>query len=229
MIISIIVPVYNEEKTILASLTKLNKLEFKEFKKEIIVVDDGSKDKTNEHLSANKNLFTKIITKVKNEGKGSAVKIGIENSTGSHIVFHDSDLEYDPQDLLKFEEVFLNFNADAVIGSRFNYDKYTRSHNILNKIGNFFITTFFNILYNTTFTDIYACYFAFRRDLLSAKNLKIMGFGQHAEIICSVIKKGSKFYEVPINYNGRSISDGKKIRFYDFFSVVLVILFNRFK
>jgi glycosyltransferase involved in cell wall biosynthesis len=229
MIISIIVPVYNEEKTILASLTKLNKLVFKEFKKEIIVVDDGSNDETNKLLSLNKNLFTKVLTKEKNEGKGSAIKLGIENSVGSHIVFHDSDLEYDPQDLLKFEEVFLNFKADAVLGSRFNYDRYTRSHNILNKIGNFFITTFFNILYNTTFTDIYSCYFAFKKDLLDVKNLKIMGFGQHAEIICHVIKKGSNFYEVPINYNGRSISEGKKIRFYDFFSVVYVILFNRIK
>ena len=102
MIISIIVPVYNEEKTILTSLTKLNKLEFKEFEKEIIVVDDGSKDKTNELLSLNKDLFTKIFTKDKNEGKGSAVKLGIENSLGSHIVFHDADLEYDPQDLRKY-------------------------------------------------------------------------------------------------------------------------------
>lgn len=229
MIISIIVPVYNEEKLIIPSLTKLKNLEFKRFEKEVIVIDDGSNDGTSKLLSSNSNLYTKLYTKEKNEGKGSAVKLGIENSKGTHIVFHDSDLEYDPEDFLKFEDIFLKFNADSVIGSRFNYDKYTRSHNILNKIGNFFITNFFNILYNTTFTDIYSCYFGFKKELLNPKKLKIMGFGQHAEIICNVIKKGSKFYEVPISYNGRNISEGKKIRFYDFFSVVLVIFFNRFK
>jgi len=84
-------------------------------------------------------------------------------------------------------------------------------------------------LYNTTFTDIYSCYFAFKKSLLITENLKTKGFAQHAEILTHVVKKGSKFYEVPINYNGRNMSEGKKIRFYHFFSVILVILFNRFK
>ena len=145
------------------------------------------------------------------------------------MVFQDADLEYDPNDLIKFEKVFLEFDADGIIGSRFNYDKYTRSHSVMNKIGNYFLTFIFNILYNTTFTDIYSCYFAFKRNLINHKNLKIDGFAQHAEILSKAVKSGSKFYEVPINYNGRNVSEGKKIRFYHFFPVLLQILFGRFK
>ena len=95
--------------------------------------------------------------------KGLLLELGLKNASGQYIVFQDADLEYDPNDLLKFEEVFLKFNADGIIGSRFTYDKYTRSHSILNKIGNFTLTFLFNILYNTTFTDIYSCYFAFKK------------------------------------------------------------------
>ena len=136
MIFSIIIPVYNEEKTILKVLNILNNLEFSKFQKEIIVVDDGSTDGTRNLLNENKNLYSSLYCNEKNTGKGSAVRLGLQNSKGDYIVFQDADLEYDPNDLLKFEEVFLKFNADGVIGSRFTYDKKTRSHSILNKLGN---------------------------------------------------------------------------------------------
>ena len=100
-------------------------------------------------------------TKTDNKGKGFSVKKGILNASGSHVTFQDADLEYDPADFKKFEKIFSDFNADGVIGSRFVYSNYTRSHNILNKIGNTLLTLVFNLLYNTTFTDIYSCYFAF--------------------------------------------------------------------
>ncbi len=228
MIFSIIIPVYNEEKTILLLLNELNKLQFTTFKKEIIVVDDGSTDNTKKILDENKDLFNKLLSNNSNQGKGSAVKEGLKKSTGEYIVIQDADLEYDPKDLLKFEEIFNKFNADGIIGSRFNYDKYTRSHSILNKIGNYLLTFIFNILYNTTFTDVYSCYFAFNRTLLKEENLKIKGFAQHAEILTQVIKSGKKFYEVPINYNGRNKSEGKKIRFYHFFPVLFQIIISRF-
>ena len=144
--------------------------------------------------------------------------IGLQNSSGHYVVIQDADLEYDPNDLLKFEEVFLKFNADGIIGSRFNYDKFTRSHSILNKIGNYILTLIFNILYNTTFTDIYSCYFAFKKELINANNLNVKGFAQHAEILTKIIIKGNKFYEVPINYNGRNTAEGKKNSFLSFFS-----------
>ncbi len=228
MIFSIIVPVFNEEKTILEVLKKINNIKLLKLQKEIIVVDDGSNDNTSDILFKNKNLYNHLYSNKSNKGKGSAVRLGLENCSGDYVVFQDADLEYDPNDLTKFEKVFLEFDADGIIGSRFNYDKYTRSHSVMNKIGNYFLTFIFNILYNTTFTDIYSCYFAFKRNLINHKNLKIDGFAQHAEILSKVVKSGSKFYEVPINYNGRNVSEGKKIRFYHFFPVLLQILLGRF-
>jgi glycosyltransferase involved in cell wall biosynthesis len=180
MIFSIIVPVYNEEKTILKILEKLEKLKFSKFEKEIIVIDDGSTDNTKNILDKNKNLYNQLYSNIKNEGKGSAVKVGLQKCSGEYVVFQDGDLEYDPIDLLKFEDVFIKFKADGIIGSRFSYDKYIRSHSILNKIANFLLTLFFNILYNTTFTDVYSCYFAFNKKLLNVNSLKINGFAQHA-------------------------------------------------
>jgi len=228
MILSIIIPVYNEEKTIINILKKIKKNSSSLSKYEIIVIDDGSTDQSKNLLENNKELYDKLLINETNKGKGFAVKKGIKNATGSHIIFQDADLEYDPDDFKKFEKIFTEFDADGVIGSRFIYSSYTRSHNILNKIGNNFLTLIFNILYNTTFTDIYSCYFAFKKNLINPDELKSEGFDQHAEILCKVIKRGNKFYEVPINYNGRSYSEGKKIKFYHFFIVLYQIILRRF-
>ena len=176
MIFSIIIPVFNEEKTILQVLNNLKDTKFLKFQKEIIVIDDGSTDGTKKILEENKNLYDHLYSNKSNKGKGAAVKIGLDKCNGEYIVFQDADLEYDPHDLLKFENVFLKFKADGIIGSRFNYDKYTRSHSILNKIGNSFLTFIFNILHNTTFTDIYSCYFAFKKKLINSSELKVEGF-----------------------------------------------------
>jgi len=228
MIISIIVPIYNEEKTIIETLKKLNDVKFQTFTKEIIVVDDGSRDNTKKLLNQNQDLFNSLISYESNKGKGYAVKMGIKKSTGTYITFQDGDAEYDPVELVKFEKIFLKFNADGIIGSRFKFQEYTRSHNFINRVGNFIITLLFNLLYNTTFTDIYSCYFAFKKELINSDNLTQNGFAQHAEIVCKVVKRGSKFYETPINYNGRSKSEGKKIKFYHFFYVIAQILIRRF-
>ena len=228
MILSIIIPVFNEEKTIVEILEKIKKNSSREIQYEVIVIDDGSTDKTKKLLEDNKNLFDKLLSNETNKGKGFSVKKGILNSTGSHIIFQDADLEYDPSDYKKFEKIFLEFEADGIIGSRFVYANYTRSHNILNKIGNKILTLIFNLLYNTTFTDIYSCYFAFKKDLLDVNSLQTEGFEQHAEILCKVIKKGNKFYEVPINYNGRNISEGKKIKAHHFLTVLFQIIKRRF-
>ena len=115
MIFSIIVPVFNEEKTILKVLNELKKVEFTKFQKEIIVIDDGSTDATRKLLDENKDLYTSLFFNEKNMGKGSAVRLGLKNVRGDYIVFQDADLEYDPNDLLKFEKVFLKFNADGVL------------------------------------------------------------------------------------------------------------------
>ena len=227
MILSIIVPVYNEEKTVIEVLNKIKSNSSNLFKYEIIVIDDGSTDQSRKLLENNKHLFDKLLVNETNKGKGFSVKKGILNASGTHIIFQDADFEYDPADFKKFVKIFLDFNADGIIGSRFIYSNYTRSHNILNKIGNKLLTFAFNVLYNTTFTDIYSCYFAFKKDLLNAHELRTEGFEQHAEILCKVMRKGNKFYEVPINYNGRTYSEGKKIKLYHFFLVLFQIIRGR--
>ena len=228
MILSIIIPVYNEEKTVLKSLQSLKDLNKNLFQHEVIVVNDGSQDSTGKILNENKNLYDKLLTNETNKGKGFSIKKGIIEAKGTHIICHDADLEYNPKDILKFEKIFADFDADGVLGSRFNYSDYTRSHNILNKFANHLITLAFNLLYNTTFTDIYSCYFAFKKELIDPNLLQTSGFEQHAEILCKVVKSGKKFYEVPINYSGRSYSEGKKIRPHHFFSVIYQIFLRRF-
>ncbi len=228
MILSIIIPVYNEEKTVLKSLQSLKDLNKNLFQHEVIVVNDGSQDSTSKILNENKNLYDKLLTNETNKGKGFSIKKGIIEAKGTHIICHDADLEYNPKDILKFEKIFADFDADGVLGSRFNYSDYTRSHNILNKFANHLITLAFNLLYNTTFTDVYSCYFAFKKELIDPNLLQTSGFEQHAEILCKVVKSGKKFYEVPINYSGRSYSEGKKIRPHHFFSVIYQIFLRRF-
>ena len=227
MILSIIVPVYNEEKTVIDVLNKIKSNSSNLFKYEIIVIDDGSTDQSRKLLEDNKHLYDKLLVNESNKGKGFSVKKGLLNTSGTHIIFQDADLEYDPVDFKKFEKIFSDFDADGIIGSRFIYSNYTRSHNILNKIANTFLTFTFNLLYNSTFTDIYSCYFAFKKDLLNVHELRTEGFEQHAEILCKVIKKGNKFYEVPISYNGRDASEGKKIKPHHFFLVLFEIIRGR--
>jgi glycosyltransferase involved in cell wall biosynthesis len=225
MILSIIIPTFNEEKTIIQVLEKIKNNSSKLFKYEVIVIDDGSTDGSKKLLEDNKNLYSKLLINETNKGKGFSVKKGILSSSGTHIIFQDADFEYDPSEFIKFEKIFVDFDADGIIGSRFVYSNYTRSHYILNKFANKLITLIFNLLYNTTFTDVYSCYFAFKKNLLDGESLRTEGFEQHAEILCKVIKKGNKFYEVPISYNGRSYKEGKKIRPHHFF-VVLYQLFR---
>ena len=229
MILSIIIPAYNEEKTIIEILKKIKNNSSNLFKYEVIVIDDGSRDQTRKLLEDNKHLFDKLLVNETNKGKGFSVKRGLSNATGTHVIFQDADLEYNPVDFKKFEKIFIDFDADGIIGSRFIYSNFTRSHNILNKIGNTLLTFLFNLLYNTTFTDIYSCYFAFKKNLLVVEKLRTEGFEQHAEILCKVIKSGNKFYEVPISYNGRNVSEGKKIKPHHFFLVLFEIIRGRFK
>jgi glycosyltransferase involved in cell wall biosynthesis len=227
-LISIIVPIYNEEKTILQILKKLSKIKEWGYPFEVIVVNDGSTDNTYNILSENKILIDKLINNKTNSGKGFSVKKGLEIADGKYIIFQDGDLEYDPNDFIKFFKLLEKFNPDLIIGSRFVYAEYTRSHYFLNKIGNKLITLLFNIIYNTTFTDIYSCYACFKRDLINIDLLKTNGFEQQAEILGKVVRNSKKFYEVPINYNGRSHEEGKKIKFYHIFSVIFQIVKCRF-
>tara|TARA_B100000925_G_C21956031_1_gene451229 strand:+ start:123 stop:809 length:687 start_codon:yes stop_codon:yes gene_type:complete len=228
MKISIIVPVYNEEKTVAQVLKRLSNTKVENVEYEIIAINDGSTDGSKELLEKNKNYITTLINNERNSGKGFSVREGLKVATGEYILFQDADLEYDPIEFKKFIKVCNDFDADVVIGSRFNYSEYTRSHNILNKVGNKILTLTFNIIYNTTFTDVYSCYLCYKRKLVDPNKLKTNGFDQHAEILSEAVKKGKKYFEVPISYNGRSHEEGKKIKFYHFFSVIYRIILNRF-
>ena len=223
---SILVPVYNEQDSILSVLTKLNEVFNTKYEYEIIVINDSSVDNTKQILEKNKNLYTILINNTNNLGKGGSIKKGLELAKGSYIFFQDGDNEYDPKDFEKFFYVIHNFDPDCIIGSRFKFTDYIRSHYFFNKIGNFLITNFFNLLNNTTFTDIYSCYFVFKRELIDPKLLNTKGFEQQAEILSRVVKNGKKFYEVPINYNGRTFEEGKKIKFKDFFIFLDFSLFS---
>jgi glycosyltransferase involved in cell wall biosynthesis len=236
MLISIIIPTFNEEKTILNILKKISTLncwtEYKDeknLKKEVIIVDDGSSDNTIELLENNRYLYSKLIKSEKNYGKGHAIIAGLKHCQGDYVLFQDADDEYDPADYSKFFSCLINFNADLVIGSRFKYDRYTRSHYFLNRLGNWFITLAFNITHNCTFTDIYCCYLVFKRKLLKVENIKSLGFEQHAEILSFLVKSGKIFFEVPVNYKGRTVSEGKKIKFYHIFVIFYQIFKSTFK
>ena len=155
--LSIIIAVFNEEKTIIEILKKIKETKKNKFEYEIIVVNDGSTDNTYQLLIQNKNLYSKIINFKKNSGKGFAIKEGLKISSGKYIIFQDADLEYDPNDFNYFCDLYNKMDPDLIIGSRFRYREYTRSHNFFNLLGNKVITTFFNLMHNCTFSDIYTC------------------------------------------------------------------------
>ena len=221
---SIIIPTFNEEMTIIKILKKINQVFNNSGEYEIIIVDDCSTDNTTSILNQNKDLFNNLIINKKNIGKGGCIKKALEIAKHDYIFFQDADDEYDPEDFKKFFDVINKFKPDLIIGSRFNYSNYTRSHYFLNKLGNKIISNLFNILNNTTFTDIYSCYVVFKKDLINPRDLKTFGFEQQAEILSKIVRDGKKFYEVPINYNGRTYEEGKKIKFYDIFPVIFQII-----
>ena len=225
--LSIIIPAYNEEKTIIKLLQKVDTVKIEGVEKEVIVIDDCSNDMTLNLLEKNKKLYSILIKLKQNKGKGGAVKEGLKRSTGNYILFQDADLEYDPNDYEKLLNPVLNFKADVVIGSRIGASQLTRVYYFWHKFGNKFITLLFNIFNNTTFTDIYSCYLLFKSDLLKAEDLLTNGWEQQAEILSIIVSKGNFFYEVPINYYGRTYEEGKKIRPHHAFAVLLTIFLKR--
>ncbi len=225
--LSVIIPVFNEEKTILKILQKIHIL--KDYADiEIIIINDGSTDDTLMILENNKELYTKLISLSKNSGKGKAVIEGIKSANFEYIAFQDADLEYDPFDLKMFLTKIKEYDADLVLGSRFIGNQRSVL-NFWHMVGNKFITILFNILNNTTFSDIYCCYIVYKKQNLLANKLRSFKWGQHAEILTYLVRNSNKIYEIGINYDARKYDEGKKIRYYHVFSVVYWIIITRFK
>jgi len=226
--VSIVVPAYNEQATIVELLTKVREQKVDGVRFEVIVVDDGSTDGTGTLLAKHPALYDALVTQPKNMGKGAAVLAGLQIATGQYVLFQDADLEYSPSYYQALLHPVLAFGADIVMGSRFMAAQYVRVQFFWHKIGNKVITTIFNLLFNTTFTDIYTCYLLYRRELVKPGELRTRGWEQHAEILCRAVRQAKAIYEVPVSYHGRSYEEGKKIRAAAAFPVILTILRCRF-
>ena len=222
--LAIIIPAYNEEATNLELLGRVTRQEIKGVQAEILVIDDGSTDRTVELLEGNPQLYAKLIKLPQNRGKGAAVKAGLSQATGDFVLFQDADLEYDPADYPKLLKPAIDFGADIVMGSRLVASPVTRVSYFWHRFGNRLITLVFNILNNTTFTDIYSCYLLYRRDLVDPKDLTTDGWEQHAEILSRAVDKASNIYEVPISYYGRTYAEGKKIMAHHAIAVIWTIV-----
>lgn len=224
MKLSIIIPVYNEENTLSELLDKVLKVEID---KEIIIVDDGSHDRTKQILKTIKDDRVRIVTHTKNLGKGKAIITGIENCAGEFVLIQDADLEYEPADYLKLQDAILKNKADAVYGSRFLSKK--RCTAFWHYLVNLFLTQLTNLLYGTNLTDMETCYKLIKRDVAKGLNLCSLGFEIEAEITIKLAKKNYRICEVPISYHSRSYHSGKKIKWIDAVKTIVTIIKYKFK
>ncbi len=229
MKLSIIIPAYNEEKTIIALLDKVFAVDFGNVEREVIVVDDGSKDKTLEFIK-NYSRPMRFFSHEKNEGKGSAIQTGIKEATGDYVVIQDADLEYNPQDLKLLLDTALVHKAKAVFGSRrlSVADQVNRHGRWYYYMGGVLLTFLANLLYDTHITDEPTCYKLIDGRLLKALNIESQGFEFCPEVTAKIGRLKIPIFEVPIHYNPRSTSEGKKIRAKDGLIAIWTLLKYRF-
>ncbi len=221
MKLSVLIPCYNEEKTIKAIINKVKQVSLYNVEKEIIVIDDGSSDKTKDILNKISNI--KVILNDKNYGKGYSIKKGINNATGDLIIIQDADLEYDPNDYQKLIQPFENKNINVIYGSR-RLKKNNYSY-ISFYLGGIFLTILVNILFpfSKNISDEPTCYKLFRSSILKKIKLNSNGFEICPEITVKILKLGYNIYEVPISYFPRSKKEGKKIKWTDGVKAVITI------
>lgn len=214
--LSIIIPAYNEEKTIQKILDKVISVNLNQIKKEIIVVNDCSKDNTKEiienYIKENESQNIRLINQERNQGKGAALHKGIENATGEYLIIQDADLEYDPNEYIDLLQPVFKADADVVYGSRFMGSKPHRILFFWHTIGNRFLTFLSNMFTNLNLTDMETCYKLIRTEIIQKISLKEKRFGFEPEVTAKLSRVPEiRIYEVGISYFGRTYKEGKKL------------------
>jgi len=221
-VLSVVVPCYNERATVAELLRRVKEVPVE---KEIIVIDDKSTDGSKDVVAALAQQWPEIrhLLQTVNQGKGAAIRRGIQEARGDIVIIQDADLEYDPEEYPKLIQPILDGHADVVFGSRF--EGYPRRVMLYwHRLGNNLLTFLSNVTTNLDLTDMETCYKVFRREVIQSINLKSDRFGIEPEITAKVAKRGYRIFEVPISYYGRDYWEGKKINWKDGFSAIWTIL-----
>jgi glycosyltransferase involved in cell wall biosynthesis len=223
MKVSIIIPVFNEAATVCQVLDRVRS---SPIDKEIVVVDDGSTDGTRDLLRQETDPNTHIFMHDQNQGKGAAIRTGLQHATGDYVLIQDADLEYDPSDYEVLLKPVLRGKATVVYGSRFLGEH--KAMLFWHSIGNRLLTLITNVLYDTTLTDMETCYKLIPIELIRGMRLRAQRFDFEPEITAKILRTGHRIYEVPISYAGRELNEGKKISWRDGFPALLALIKYRF-